>query len=183
MRQLAIGVAAAVTGAVALSGAALAQTAQGKAPAPAATKPAGPSDKAQIEALLTAYKAAFEARDADKVMAAYAKKGLFVFDVSPPREHVGWDDYKKDWQGVFDAYPGPLTNAISEQTLTVVGPVAWGHNIQDAHFTAKDGTASEMVVRVTDVFRKIGGHWKIVEEHVSVPVDMASGKADLMSKP
>jgi ketosteroid isomerase-like protein len=37
--------------------------------------------------------------------------------------------------------------------------------------------------RVTDVLRKAKGKWLIVHEHVSVPVDLATGKADLASKP
>ncbi|QUD89891.1 YybH family protein [Phenylobacterium montanum] len=160
-----------------------AQAAKPAAAAPKGPSASGPSDRAQIQALLKAYNKAFNAKDADGVMAAYAKKGLFVFDVSPPREHVGWDDYKKDWTEMFAAFPGPLTNTISEQTLNIVGPVAWGHNVQDTSFTAKDGSKTEVTVRVTDVFRKTGGAWRIVEEHVSVPVDLATGKADLMSKP
>jgi hypothetical protein len=36
---------------------------------------------------------------------------------------------------------------------------------------------------VTDVYRKIKGKWLIVQEHVSFPVDLATGKADLLSKP
>jgi ketosteroid isomerase-like protein len=38
-------------------------------------------------------------------------------------------------------------------------------------------------VRITDVYRKIGGKWLIVLEHVSVPVDLATGKPDMLSKP
>jgi len=38
-------------------------------------------------------------------------------------------------------------------------------------------------VRVTDVYRKVGGAWLIVLEHVSVPVDLGTGKGDLASKP
>jgi len=41
----------------------------------------------------------------------------------------------------------------------------------------------DVVVRVTDVYRKIKGEWLIVQEHVSFPVDIDSGKADLLSKP
>src|SRR6202030_4034385 len=124
------------------------------AAAPATTaKPAGPSDKAQIEALEKGFNAGFNAKNVDKVMSYYAHDGLFVFDVSPPREHVGWDDYKKDWQDLFATFPGPLTNEMSEQSITVVGPVAYGHSVQDAHFTAKDGSKSEVVVRVSDVYR------------------------------
>ena len=82
-------------------------------PTPAA-KPAGPGNRAQIEALEKGFAEAFNSKDADKVMSYYARDGLFVFDVIPPREHVGWEDYKKDWQGLFAAYPGPVTNDISE---------------------------------------------------------------------
>ncbi|MFI4974875.1 MAG: YybH family protein [Caulobacterales bacterium] len=150
---------------------------------PAAAKPAGPSDRAQIEALEKGLNAGFNAKNVDKIMSYYAREGLFVFDVTPPRQHVGWADYKKDWEDLLAAFPGPVTNQISEQSITVVGSVAYGHNIQDGHFTAKDGSALELVVRVTDVYRKAGGKWKIVQEHVSVPVDLATLKPDLLSKP
>jgi ketosteroid isomerase-like protein len=40
-----------------------------------------------------------------------------------------------------------------------------------------------MTFRVTDCLRKIGGKWKIAHQHISFPVDMASGKADMQSKP
>jgi uncharacterized protein (TIGR02246 family) len=141
-------------------------------------------DKAAIEALEQSFSDAFNAKDLKGVMACYAPgKGLFVFDAIPPREYPSWDAYKRDWEGLFSAYPGPLPVMISEQSITVVGPVAYGHNIQTAHFTAKDGSHTTGVVRVTDVYRKINGKWLIVQEHVSFPVDMATGKADMLSKP
>ena len=37
--------------------------------------------------------------------------------------------------------------------------------------------------RVTDGYRKINGKWLITLEHVSVPVDLETGKADINSKP
>jgi ketosteroid isomerase-like protein len=151
--------------------------------APAVAKPAGPSDHAQIEALEKGFTAGLNAKNADKIMSYYARESLFVFDVTPPREHVGWTDYKKDFEGLFAAYPGPVTMQLSELSITVVGPVAYGHSVQDAHFTAADGTVTEAVVRVTDVYRKLGGKWKIVQEHVSVPVDLGTLKPDLLSKP
>jgi ketosteroid isomerase-like protein len=40
-----------------------------------------------------------------------------------------------------------------------------------------------VTVRVTDVYRETPAGWRIVQEHVSVPVDLATGKADLQSKP
>jgi uncharacterized protein (TIGR02246 family) len=151
--------------------------------APAAAKPAGPSDKAQIEALEARFSAGFNAKDVGKIMSCYAHDGLFVFDVSPPRQHVGWDDYKKDFTDLIGATPGPISFKMSDLDVTVVGSVAYGHSIQDMHWTAAGGQAAELVVRVTDVYRKAGGKWRIVQEHVSVPVDLDTDKGDLLSKP
>jgi uncharacterized protein (TIGR02246 family) len=182
-----------LTAAVAISfgmvGAAYAATPPAAAPGPspaapaAAAKPAGPSDKAQIEALEKGFGAAFSAKDASKIMSYYTHDGLFVFDVVPPREFVGWEAYKKDWDGLLASFPGPVVFKLSDLSVTVVGPVAYGHSIQSFTTTAKDGTASQVVVRVTDVYRKAGGHWKIVQEHVSIPVDLDTMKPDPLSKP
>jgi ketosteroid isomerase-like protein len=38
-------------------------------------------------------------------------------------------------------------------------------------------------VRVTDGYRKIAGKWLIALEHISVPVDLKTGKASLSAKP
>ena len=142
------------------------------------------SDKAAIEALEQDFIAAMNAKDVDAIMKFYAPGvDLFVFDVTPPRQHVGWDDYKKDWQDSFAALPGPIKFSISDLTVTVIGSVAYSHSIQGGYMTRKDGSRLESFVRVTDVYRKIHGHWLIVQEHVSVPVDFDTGKADLLSKP
>lgn len=148
-----------------------------------AQRPAA-ADKAAIEALVKKYNDGFNARNVDMIMSCYAPgKGLFVFDAIPPREYPSWDDYKKDWEGLFAAFPGPTVNKVSELSITVVGPVAYSHDIQSGSFTRKDGSKLNAVVRATDVYRKINGRWLIVQEHVSFPVDIESAKADLLSKP
>ena len=150
--------------------------------APQPVKAQGPSDKAQIMALEKAFNDAFMAKNVTLIMSNYARDGLFVFDVTPPRQHVGWADYKKDFEDLFAANPGPAKSEIKELSITVVGPVAYSHFVQDGWFTAKNGAKTELVVRVTDVYRKTGGKWKIVQEHVSVPVDLATMKPDPLSK-
>lgn len=158
---------------------ALARSSPGKtAPAPETT------DRAAIEALESSYVEAFDTRNVDGIMASYARgKQLFVFDAVPPREYPSWDDYKRDWETLFSQYPGPASDKMTELRITVVGPVAYGHHIEDSQFTQKDGTKKEFVVRVTDVYRKFKDKWLIVQEHVSFPVDISTGQADLMSKP
>lgn len=143
----------------------------------------GSKDKAQIEALFQQYVKAFNAKDTNGIMALYSSKDLFVFDVVPPREYPSWDAYKKDFEGLFAAFPGPVENKLSDLSIMTAGSMAYAHNIQTVAFTAKDGSKVNLVVRVSDVLRKVNGKWLIVHEHVSVPVDLATGKAVLQSTP
>jgi uncharacterized protein (TIGR02246 family) len=150
----------------------------------AADRAAANADKAAIQALEDTYNEGFNSKDVDKVMSVYAPgKQLFVFDVVPPREYTSWEAYKKDFEGLFSAFPGPMKNTISERTIHVVGSLAYGHNIQTGEFAGKDGTKMNIVVRTTDIYRKMNGKWLIVEEHNSVPVALDTMKPDLLSKP
>jgi ketosteroid isomerase-like protein len=154
------------------------------ASAAAADSPAANSDKAAIQSLETTYNEGLNSKDVGKIMSVYAPgKQLFVFDVVPPREYTSWEAYKKDWEELFAAFPGPIKNTMSEQTIHVVGSLAYGHSIQTGEFTRKDGTKMLIAARTTDVYRKMNGKWLIVEEHNSVPVDLEAMKPDLLSKP
>jgi ketosteroid isomerase-like protein len=64
----------------------------------------------------------------------------------------------------------------------VVGDVAYGSNVQDWKFTRPDGTVFAFTTRLTDVYRKFDGRWRIVQEHGSVPVDLATLKPVLDAK-
>lgn len=139
-------------------------------------------DKAAIEALYKQFNDAFNKRDVAGIMSVYAPD-VFVFDVIPPRQYVGWEAYKKDWEDTLASMPGPVTSNVEELHITVVGSVAWAHSIDDGTLTDKDGKTMHLVVRATDVLRKIKGKWLIVEEHNSFPVDLATGQADEQSKP
>jgi uncharacterized protein (TIGR02246 family) len=141
-------------------------------------------DEQEIRALENQFAAAFNAKDVDAIMKFYVPGNeLFVFDVGVPRQHIGWEDYKKDWQEFLAMVPGPLKFDISELSVTTDGKLGFSHSIQHLVWKGTDGSPMEMTVRATDVYRKIDGRWLIVQEHVSVPVDLTTDKADMMSKP
>jgi ketosteroid isomerase-like protein len=145
---------------------------------------AATSDKAKIEALENQFAAAFNAKDLDGIMKVYVTgPSLFVFDVAPPRQHVGSDDYRKDWQDALAQAKGPIKFGISDLAVTVDGDVAYGHSIQHMTGINTKNKPVDFTVRVSDVYRKLKGRWLIVEEHVSVPVDLDTAKADLTSAP
>ena len=150
-------------------------------PARAQTK-----DEQEIRALESQFAAAFNAKDLDAIMKVYVPgNDLFVFDVGVPRQHVGWEDYKKDWQDFFALFKGPVKFEMTDLSVMSDGKIAYGHSIQHVSGTGTDGSPMDMAARVTDVYRKIDGKWLIVQEHVSVPIDFSPGKLvpDLMSKP
>jgi ketosteroid isomerase-like protein len=145
---------------------------------------ATPNDEAQIRTLERRFADAFRAKDVDGVMANYEHSGnLVFFDVVPRREYLGWDAYKKDWQGLFAAIDGPVTFEVNDFTVNVDGNLAYSYSFQHHIAKMKAGGLNDGTVRVTDVYRKSGGKWLIVQEHVSVPVDPQTGKADLQFRP
>jgi uncharacterized protein (TIGR02246 family) len=141
-------------------------------------------EEAAIRALENAFATAFNAGDVDAMMKNYVPDNrLVVFDVVPPRQHLGADAYRKAWTGFFAHFKGTPTIAITDLGITVDGDLGFSHSIQHVTGIDKQGRSVDRTVRVTDGYRKIGGKWLIVLEHVSVPVDLATGKPDLTSKP
>lgn len=151
-------------------------------PAAAQTKS---KDEAKIRALERQLLVAVTAKDVNAVMKVYVPdQSLFVFDVIPPRQYVGADAYRKDWEGFLAFLNGPIKYEISDLTVAAEGTMGYGHSIQRVSGTSTKGEPIDLTVRVTDVYRKIKGHWLIAHEHVSVPVDLFdTGKPDLSSKP
>jgi ketosteroid isomerase-like protein len=108
---------------------------------------------------------------------------LLVFDVIPPRQYVGAKALSRNWQGFLDGFDGTITLENRDMEVVSDGKLAYAHYIARVAGKGKDGNPIEMAFRLTDVLRKVKGKWLIVHEHVSVPVDVATGKADLTSKP
>ncbi len=140
--------------------------------------------RADIKALEERFVAAFKAKDVDAIMTLYVPdQTLFVFDVVPPRQYVGAAAYRKDWQDFFAMFPGPVTFELTDLDVLADHNMAYRHSIQHVAGADKTGKTIDFTVRVTDVYKKIKGHWLIIHEHVSVPVDLATGKPDLAAKP
>jgi uncharacterized protein (TIGR02246 family) len=141
------------------------------------------SGEAQIRKLYGPWAAAFNAKDTDAIMKFYAPgEALLVFDVVPPLQYVGADAYRKDWQDFFGGYK---TVKVEVEQLGVVsdGKLAFTHSIQRVTGTDLHGKPIDVTLRVTDCLKKIKGKWLIVHEHVSAPINLETGKAELALKP
>ena len=127
---------------------------------------------------------AVKAKDLDKIMANYNNSdNLVVFDVIPPRQYTGWNAYKEDFRNFLAQCKDSPNFEISDLEIYGDVRVAYSHSIQ--HFTCTDqqGKKLDLTFRVTDGYQNFHHQWLIWHEHVSVPVDLTTGKADLQSKP
>ena len=146
--------------------------------------PARADARGDIKALEDRFVAAFKAKDVDAIMKVYAPgQTLVVFDIVPPRQYVGAPAYRKDWQTFLDSLDGPVTVDLTDLDIGADRNLAYSHSIQRVTGTDKHGKKLDLTLRVTDVYQKMQGRWFVVHEHVSVPVDLDTGKPDLTSKP
>jgi len=142
------------------------------------------SDEQEIRAIYDRYSGAVKSRNVDGIMAFYTSDSdLVAFDAFPPRQYVGAASYRKAYESFFAAYPGPVTSEISDLRITTNGILAFTSGIDRWVATGSDGKTTEVVFRFTNGLRKIKGRWLIVHEHLSVPVDPATGIADFLSRP
>ena len=117
-------------------------------------------------------------------MAVYVSdESLIAYDCTPPRQFVGANAYRKDYEDIFAHYVGPIHAELIDFKIHAEGNLGYGIGLFHVVGTSKEGKTDDLTMRVTDVFRKINGKWLIVHEHASFPVDVATGKADLTSKP
>jgi ketosteroid isomerase-like protein len=128
--------------------------------------------------------AAIEAKDINGIMSFYVPgESLRVFDLLPPRQYIGATEHRKNWERFLTRYPSTIHAEVSDWKTETAGDLAVGYGIFRINGPDKDGKPLDVTVRLTDIFRKINGKWLVIHEHVSCPIDVATGKADLSSKP
>jgi uncharacterized protein (TIGR02246 family) len=141
-------------------------------------------DEARIEALVAALTTAVNAKDVDAIMKVYVPdESLVVFDIIPPRQYVGAKAFRTNTENFVALFKGPVKFEVSDLHIEADGTLGYSHSIQHVSGTDAKGQPIDLTWRDTAAYRKIGGNWLIVHEHGSVPVDLATGKPNLASKP
>ena len=139
-------------------------------------------EETAIRQRIDALAEAIRAMDLEAVKPAFAPD-LVSFDIEPPLQHLGAEAKWRNWANVFAAYQPPLAYEIRDFAVTVGDGVAFGHALSRISGTLKNGTRSGYWVRWTTCFRKIDRQWLIVHDQISVPTDLASGRALLHLQP
>jgi uncharacterized protein (TIGR02246 family) len=146
--------------------------------------PASADDAAakEIRGWLERWTKAFTTKDADLIMALYAED-VIAYDLVPPLQYTGKAAYRADYQQFFSQYDSDLKVEVRDLHIGVSGDLGYAMGLQLVSGTLKGGKKSELWVRFTSLFRKSDGHWLDFHDHVSVPADVATGKAMLELTP
>ena len=118
----------------------------------------------------------------DEAMQCFTpSEDITIYDLSTPSEFVGQKAVRADFEGAFANFKNAKVDFVSLHVIPSA-KLAVAYSIQ--HMTATDnaGKPLDFTFRVTDVWRKEKGGWKIVHAHISFPTDMATGKAAMQSK-
>ena len=83
---------------------------------------------------------------------------------------VGWDAVRASFQGVADnAAEGRIE--LSDQIIHPVGDLAYELGVERGHFKLA-GHPVDIEQRVTNIYRRVGGAWKIVHHHTDLSPSM-----------
>jgi ketosteroid isomerase-like protein len=140
------------------------------------------NDEAEIKRLLSERIRSLHDKNIEGVISLYAQEAL-SFDITPPLYYRGADAARKTWEEAFSSFQGPMDYEIHDLSITVGHDVAFTHSLNRSGGTLTTGQQFDFWLRWTACFRKIDGKWLIVHHHVSVPVDLETGRAVLSLKP
>lgn len=142
------------------------------------------SDESLIRQRLENWATALRAKDLDGLMSHYANDVL-VFDVPPPLQYEGAAVYRKNWADWFASFRAPVIGyeILDLNVTTGGGDVAFCRSLNHITGPRTSGENTDVWVRATVGLRRIGGRWVIVHEHISVPINMQTYRAELTLKP
>ena len=135
-----------------------------------------------IRLLLDDFVRAIRDRDLDGVLSVFAPD-VVSFDLGPPLAHGGGAEFRRRWQALFDAYRGPIDYEVRDLHVVAADDVAFTRSLNRIGGTLASGGRGERWLRWTACFEKRDGTWRIVHEHVSVPVEVRTAEAVLDATP
>ena len=95
---------------------------------------------------------------------------IVIFDTIPPLSYVGWDSFRKDWEGFFDGFKEITVYDWSDVHIEAEGNLGWMRAIVHIVGTLQDGKPLNMTFRDTAIFERKNGKWVVVHDHGSVPI-------------
>jgi ketosteroid isomerase-like protein len=130
----------------------------------------GQTAETQIKALIEAWADAVRRHDLPSIL-AHHDQDIVMFDVPPPLQSRGLDEYRKTWDLFFGYHEPSQAFDIEELAITAGEDVAFAVAIMRCGSSTVSGPPKEggFLFRLTVGLRKIDDDWRIAHEHHSVP--------------
>jgi len=134
----------------------------------------------EIGAVLETYRDAVHAKDVDRFVSIFADD-VRVFDMWGTWSHDGIDSWRDMAEGWFGSLGDELVRVEFDDVQTIAGDgvAVLSAFVTFAGLSADGDELRSLNNRLTWGLRKIDGAWKVVHEHTSAPVEMATGKVNL----
>jgi uncharacterized protein (TIGR02246 family) len=126
----------------------------------------------QIRALIEAWADAVRRHDLPAIL-AHHEPDMIMFDVPPPLQSRGMDEYRKTWDLFFKYHTPQQAFDIEELAVTAGEDVAFAVAIMRCGSATTSGppVPDGFPFRLTIGLKKTGGEWRITHEHHSVPAE------------
>jgi ketosteroid isomerase-like protein len=134
------------------------------------------SIQSEVKALLDSRSEAVWIKDIDRLMSFYSPD-IVYFDVVPGLQYIGSEALRPRFLDWFSSFEGSIGQEIGDLNISADGDIAVAYMLIRASGTLKDGPEVGYWVRVTTCCRRSNHRWLVTHEHVSLPVDVESGRA------
>jgi uncharacterized protein (TIGR02246 family) len=94
---------------------------------------------------------------------------ILMFDVPPPFLSRGLDAYMASWETFLSWSEKPVALEFHEVKITAGKDVAFATATGRYAGVDRNGKREELEFRLTMCLRKIGGRWRVMHEHHSLP--------------
>jgi len=94
---------------------------------------------------------------------------ILMFDVPPPFQSRGIDEYMATWHTFFSFAEKPVRFDFTNIEITAGVEVAFATAVGHCVTIGRDGRREPLDFRLTMGLRKIDGRWHVMHEHHSLP--------------
>jgi ketosteroid isomerase-like protein len=135
-------------------------------------------NEAEIRVIIDRWIDALRARDLDRMMTSY-ETDVVAYDATTPLQYVGIDAYRETWRTWLATLEGPIGYELHDLAICAGDDVAFTHGLVHMAAMEKSGRRGDAWLRWSAGWRKIGGAWLVVHEHVSAPFEKETARAVL----
>ncbi len=132
-------------------------------------------DEAILRSLVAEWSRHVAAKDSDSMMKHY-HPDVILYDAIPPYKTVGREAVKQAWDQCFPCLPEVCGSEHRDLEFRVSGDLAVVNGLHRFRPEPEEHPCGGSYLRLTVVFQRTQGAWKVVHEHISQPFNPMNEK-------